>query len=1057
MIKKGIIVIAVILLVITGAIAIGTFALYKNQKHITQMAIKKINENFEGILVVEDSYISPFANFPYISIDLHHVKFFDNKDREGKPLYEIEDLYLGFDILEIFEGNYNVKSLKISGGHLDIIQYENGDINVMLAKGLNREKEKEEEQEEADFHFELKEVSLYNFIVSKHNIATGQHYDINIGMAQANFRKAKDHVFIFLDTEFILDIMDKDENYIFENKHMEIHGTLDFDEVTHMLKIEPSRLHIEKALFTMEGLIDVDDDLNLDLKITGHKPNFNVFAALAPKEVGEQLARYQNEGKIYFNGLIQGKAAPGYSPLITVDFGCQNAYFLNKDVNKKVDELQFKGFFTNGEGRSLETSEFRLENFHAKPDEGIFTGNFYVRNFADPYIAINMRADIDFQFLAQFFGIEGLRRLKGQILLDMNFDELVDMDKPETSLARLKEGIDSEMTIKNLSFLIPGYPHEIQNVNGHADMENGMVKFDSLTFRIGESDFYFDATLNDFPAIFHKQSKPIKFTLNSKSQKINFAQLLEFDPELAEITNEELTDFKISLAFETSVDNLLNADPLPKGEFFINDFYGKLKNYPHHFHDFDVDIIVDDKNLSIKNFHGEIDDTDFDFTGIVKNYHLWFEENKKGDTEIEFDLTSKQIRVNDLLTYQGENYLPEDYREEVIQNLKLHGRVELHYDSLLTSTDFYLDQFTARLKVHPLKMEKFKGRAHYENEHLLLESFGGIMGNSDFKINMNFYTGEDAKRKKKDNYFHIASKVLDLDQLMNYEEPKQDEEVNHEEAFNIFTLPFTDIKLSADIGKIRYHKIFLNDFHADMRLQEDHFLYIDSLFMKTAGGSMSMNGYFNGSNPEKIYFNSKLTANNLDLDQLLFKFDNFGQDYMVNENLKGQVSGLITSTFRMHPDLTFIMEESDATMNLMIKNGSVINFAPLQAMATYFKDKNLNRIRFDTLQNNMTLKNGVIHIPTMNINSSLGYIEMSGTQSLDTSMEYFVRVPWKLVGQAGASALFNRKNREEVDPEQEDEIIYRDTNKRTRFLNLKISGNSEDFTITLGKDKRKNT
>jgi len=172
----------------------------------------------------------------------------------------------------------------------------------------------------------------------------------------------------------------------------------------------------------------------------------------------------------------------------------------------------------------------------------------------------------------------------------------------------------------------------------------------------------------------------------------------------------------------------------------------------------------------------------------------------------------------------------------------------------------------------------------------------------------------------------------------------------------------------------------------------------------------------------------------------------------VNKNVKGRISGQIKSYVQVHPNLVPIIGNTKAEMNLSIYNGTLVDFAPMQAMATYFKDKNLRLIRFDTLQNKLTFTNGVLDIPTMNINSSLGFIQMSGKQSLDLQMEYYVRVPMKLVTKAGISSLFNGKP-ETVNMEQVDEIEYIGHDKKIAFMNLKVSGTPEDFKVTLGKDK----
>ncbi len=253
--------------------------------------------------------------------------------------------------------------------------------------------------------------------------------------------------------------------------------------------------------------------------------------------------------------------------------------------------------------------------------------------------------------------------------------------------------------------------------------------------------------------------------------------------------------------------------------------------------------------------------------------------------------------------------------------------------------------------------------------------------------------------------------------------------------------------------QVRYHQVLLQDFWTKLRIQPDHYLYADTLALRTAGGALGMNGYFNGSDPAHIYFHTKLRARDLDLDQLLIKFDNFGQDYALHENLHGRLSGLIEGKWRLHPDLTPILEASTAHLEVAIHDGSLVNFAPMLALSDYFQDKNLHQVRFDTLQNTLDLRDGVLHIPTMHINASLGFMELSGQQHLDARMRYFVRIPWQMVTQVGARTLFGGKNKEEVNPDQVDEIVYRDQNKRVRFLNLRIEGTPDHFDVKLGRGR----
>ena len=68
-------------------------------------------------------------------------------------------------------------------------------------------------------------------------------------------------------------------------------------------------------------------------------------------------------------------------------------------------------------------------------------------------------------------------------------------------------------------------------------------------------------------------------------------------------------------------------------------------------------------------------------------------------------------------------------------------------------------------------------------------------------------------------------------------------------------------------------------------------------------------------------------------------------------------------------------------------------------------------------------------------------------------MDYFIRVPLAMVTQVGFRSLFGGKNKDEIDPEQEDAIVYRDTDRRIRFVNINMKGTPEDYKISLKRDK----
>jgi hypothetical protein len=358
-----------------------------------------------------------------------------------------------------------------------------------------------------------------------------------------------------------------------------------------------------------------------------------------------------------------------------------------------------------------------------------------------------------------------------------------------------------------------------------------------------------------------------------------------------------------------------------------------------------------------------------------------------------------------------------------------------------------------------------------------IDTLRGKIGHSDFFVNMRLYTGADTNRRKKENFLQFTSHYLDVDELTNYHltesqatatasatQPAPSDTAagaaairtssssSHEDGFNIFQVPFIDFKAALNIEKIKYHHLWPKNFFTNIRMLANQQLYLDTFGVDLAGGKINARAHFNGADPKKIYLRSRIRVQDVNIEKMMLKLDYFGQDYVINKNIKGTFNGQIKSYVLVHPDLTPQIDQSTAELDVDIRNGALMNFAPMQAMASYFKDKNLNMVRFDTLRNVLTFKNGALSIPNMNINSSLGFMEISGTQSMDMQMEYYIRIPLKLVTSAGFSKLFGKKP-EEVDPSQVDAIEYRDMDKRVRFINLKISGTPSDYKVKLGKAK----
>ncbi|MFY0255749.1 AsmA-like C-terminal region-containing protein [Chitinophaga sp. 30R24] len=1065
-----------LLLIIVGIflliMGIAGGILYSQQERLTQMAVKELNKQFAGELVISHSSISPFSNFPYISIALHDVRFFADKKMQGKPLYDVERLYVGFSLPDILQQHYNVRIFVLANGQVHVARYANGDVDLIKAHEFKSTGSAPSADSSESLNLDLKKIILKNIDVTYHDAVSGWHVSSHIDKIKTSFSMDSARIAMEMDSKLLLDVTGQTDSTLFRHKQLSFKLSAVYDKIKQQVILPPGNIQLEEATLNLQGMASKQ---YIDLKVKGDKPDLNLLLALVPKDVADLLDKYKHDGRIFFDGIVKGEIGKGKTPLMEFNFGCENVYFQNKKIDRKVDQLGFKGFYTNGAAHSLQTSELHILNFNARPGTGVFKGNFVVKNFSDPQIIMQLYSELNLRFVGEFLGIKDLEQISGDIKLNMNFQEMVDMRVPEESLTKLKDGVQSELTVKNLEFRIPGYHLPVKNMNIHAQIEKGRLQLDSVAFRIGNSDILAQGTVSDVPALFHQQDKPVAVTFGASSKRLQLGQLYKFDTAQHPILSKEvITDFNIGLAFETSVNELLHPNPLPKGTFTIEKLYAKFQQYPHALHNFNASIAISDTSLRVANFSGNIDSSGFTLKGKLNNYLIWFDKIKKGSTEVAFDFKADRLAVNDLISERGHKFIPPGYWYEEADHLWLRSKMSIKYDTVFKMVDAKIGNISGRLKQHPINIENVTGRIRYgNNKFIVIDTLTGKIGRTDFDLNMRYATGVNKKYQSHSNYFRLKSGMLDIDELMNYDfsdhsvatasapvpapvkkTTVQENDSLHATGFNIFSIPFSNFEVQADIKKIKYKKFWIKDLLTNIHMQEDQKIKIDTISMDIAGGRIAMRGMFNATDPKKLYFRNGIYLENVDLSKMLIKFDNFGQDFVLNNNLKGTVSGHIKSYVRLHPDLTPVLSETESQMDIEIWNGTLLDFGPMQAMAGYFKDKNLRMVRFDTLRNKLTLKNGALEIPNMNINSSLGYIEVSGTQSLDMSMNYYLRIPMKMVTQVGFQALFGGKKQEEIDIDQIDAIEYRDKDKKVRFMSINISGTPDKYKIALKKAKK---
>ena len=677
---------------------------------------------------------------------------------------------------------------------------------------------------------QLKQIELRNLDIYKYDETTKVDVEAFVYEAKGAFQSASGITTTHIDTRLLLNIINDGDTTYVRHKHFDIHTDISIEEATQFVTIKPSAINMEHGAFEFEGTVDLINDLTCDLSVKGAKPSFDMFIAFAPEDLIPVLERYDNAGNIYFNAVVQGPTAHGQIPFVDANFGASEAFLENTEKHKRMDELGFTGHFTTGEKRNLSTMEFSLTDINANLETGRFVGTVWVKNFEEPEIDVELDADFNLDYLVGFLNLNDYQGATGSVDMKMRFHDIIDLNHPEHALNDLNQAYFAELVVDSLTLESADLPASLESLDVHVVMEGKEARLNQLEMHMGNSDVSITGFLTDLPAIVHHTDAPVKAHLEIAADVVDIAELTRFSAKDSTGVDERITDLSVGFSFDAIARDFTESEYLPAGEFFIDNLHAQLKHYPHEFHDFHADILIDDEDLRIKDFTGHIDQSDFHFNGLVHDYGFWMQPELNGDVDLDITLTSDLLRLEDLFAYQGENHVPEDYRHEEVDHLVLHANSSMHFrDSNLQSIDLDLDRLDAKMHAHPMRFEKFAGRVHYENDHLMVEQFHGKIGRTEFDVNMNYYLGDDPSIRKRDNMLALTANYIDFDQLFNFNlEPpatasSEDERTHttedvaeHAEAFNLYELPSTDMQFNVDVGHFMYHRIDLQNIQAQL-------------------------------------------------------------------------------------------------------------------------------------------------------------------------------------------------------------------------------------------------
>lgn len=551
-------------------VASGFIIIFFYEDEIEQYFVRELNKTLKADVQIEDIEFSVFSKFPDASIEFINVTAYspegikkgEFKNIDANVLFTSASLFLQFNIMDVFTGDYTVKKIYISDGTANVLVDSKGNDNYHIFKETS-------DTTKADFEVALKKITLsemkLNYVNKIKNVDIQTYTD---DFVLAGDLSAETYTLETTGTLSIDKVMVDNVNYVNGN-HASLSMDLDVDN--EKVTVSDGYFSLADLGFVVYGSYWIDKNY-IDLEVKGKDINIQSFLSLLPSEYRGQTAGYYSSGTFFVNAKVKGEISNTSTPLVETKFGIKNGEINKTGTDLTLTNLSLDGIYSNGKDKDGK-SYLKLSNFNSELGKSKISGNYMAENISSPKVQIELDMDADLEEIYEFFEFESVSSMKGHAKANLNFlgnlNNLADISKD----AFLKSKTQGFIEFSGVTMEMEKYSYLLKELNGKLLFKNNDLKIDSLAFTINESDFFTTGYLKNLISYIMLEDQKISVEGDIKCHNLNVEDVI---PKTRGTSLAGGESGKIILPDDINLNINLKVDRFSFGKFDADRVQGKV-------------------------------------------------------------------------------------------------------------------------------------------------------------------------------------------------------------------------------------------------------------------------------------------------------------------------------------------------------------------------------------------------------------------------------------------------------------------------------------------------
>lgn len=395
-----------------------------------------------------------------------------------------------------------------------------------------------------------------------------------------------------------------------------------------------------------------------------------------------------------------------------------------------------------------------------------------------------------------------------------------------------------------------------------------------------------------------------------------------------------------------------------------------------------------------------------------------------------------------------------------IENLTLKG----NYEDMITPAKILNVQLggaitfdRAMLNINTVPFEIETGTFSMKDNVLGISNFVVNTTNNHFALNGSFANilpvllSDSLNSQQAELVFNAALKCpkIDVDELITLStnaqaieaatsEAAKDSLVEQQQIQRAFITQFLRGKLVLTIMDFKWGRVLGSQLNGLLEFENNN-LNVKGMKVDAMGGNFELNSRV--SFKRAPFVEAFLDCHNIDVQQFFAQCENFGQDNITDQQIRGRMNALIKAEMGWDIQGDFLDNQLKVLTDMELLDGELINVELFESLSQFVKTKDLQHIRFTNLKNQFRIENRTFYMPAMFIRSNAANFVISGKHDFDQVVDYKIKIN---AGQVLASKF--KKYNPDMEPQK--------ARQRGIFnMYFRVLGDldTEDYQVKMGK------